>query len=102
MDSRRPEGSGLESLVGYYDDTRRLYYAAKLRAGLTPHLRADLLKLLAPRNTRHYEGPPLAAEFTLVSGLSNTRRDSSLLGRVDSPLPHHLKNRPVNPKGFAG
>jgi bifunctional non-homologous end joining protein LigD len=45
----KPEGSGLESvLVGYYDNERRFYYAAKLRAGLTPHLRADLLRLLAP------------------------------------------------------
>jgi len=39
----KPDSRGAESfLVGYYDK-RQLRYAAKLRAGLTPHVRADLL-----------------------------------------------------------
>jgi ATP-dependent DNA ligase len=34
-------------LVGYYHE-RRLYFAGKVRAGLTPHLRADIFRRLKP------------------------------------------------------
>jgi len=37
-------------LVGYYDE-RSLYFAGKVRAGLTPHLRAALLERIAPLET---------------------------------------------------
>jgi bifunctional non-homologous end joining protein LigD len=42
----KPAAGGFESLlVGYYDG-RRLMFASKVRAGLTPHTRADLLPVL--------------------------------------------------------
>jgi bifunctional non-homologous end joining protein LigD len=42
----KPNGATLDSiLVGYYKD-RRLYFAGKVRAGLTPHMRTELLSRL--------------------------------------------------------
>jgi bifunctional non-homologous end joining protein LigD len=42
----KPAAGGFESLlVGYYDG-RRLMFASKVRAGLTPHTRADLFPVL--------------------------------------------------------
>jgi bifunctional non-homologous end joining protein LigD len=47
----KPAASGFDSiLVGYYQN-RRLYYAGKVRAGFTPHSRADLMRRLAPAVT---------------------------------------------------
>src|SRR5262249_28786722 len=44
----KPGTSGFESLlIGYYDDDRKLHYAAKLRSGFTPHSRADLFRRMA-------------------------------------------------------
>jgi bifunctional non-homologous end joining protein LigD len=44
----KPNGTTFESvLVGYYDAQKKLHYAAKVRAGLTPHLRGELLPRLA-------------------------------------------------------
>jgi bifunctional non-homologous end joining protein LigD len=44
----KPNGTSLESiLVGYYDDRKRLHYAAKVRAGLTPHVRAEFFEQLS-------------------------------------------------------
>jgi bifunctional non-homologous end joining protein LigD len=44
----KPDGATLESiLVGYYKD-RRFYFAGKVRAGLTPHVRTELLSRLEP------------------------------------------------------
>jgi bifunctional non-homologous end joining protein LigD len=44
----KPNASNFESiLVGYYDE-RRLYFAGKVRAGLTPHLRTGVFRRLEP------------------------------------------------------
>jgi bifunctional non-homologous end joining protein LigD len=44
----KPDATNFESiLVGYYDE-RRLYFAGKVRAGLTPHLRADIFRRIKP------------------------------------------------------
>lgn len=46
----KPGPSGFESLlIGYYDGGRKLHYAAKLRAGFTPHARAELFRRIASR-----------------------------------------------------
>jgi bifunctional non-homologous end joining protein LigD len=43
----KPGGGDFESLlVGYYSG-RRLYYAGKVRAGLTPHLRSEIFRRIA-------------------------------------------------------
>jgi bifunctional non-homologous end joining protein LigD len=45
----KPEGATFDSvLVGYYDK-RRLCFAGKVRAGFTPHLRAEILARIAKR-----------------------------------------------------
>lgn len=45
----KPDGRSVESiLVGYYD-SKALHFAGKVRAGLTPHLRAELANRLAGR-----------------------------------------------------
>ena len=45
----KPDGTSLDSvLVGYYDK-RRLYFAGKVRAGFTPHLRSEILSRIARR-----------------------------------------------------
>ena len=44
----KPANAGFDSvLVGYYD-RGRLHYAGKVRAGFTPHARAELMRRLAP------------------------------------------------------
>jgi bifunctional non-homologous end joining protein LigD len=44
----KPKGADFESiLVGYYEG-RKLLYASKVRAGLTPHLRAEILRRISP------------------------------------------------------
>src|SRR5262249_3390367 len=46
----KPTGANVDSvLVGYYD-RKQLYFAAKVRAGLTPQLRTALFERLAPLN----------------------------------------------------
>jgi bifunctional non-homologous end joining protein LigD len=48
----KPAGAGFDSiLVGYYD-RKRLHYAGKVRAGFTPHARAELMQRLAPIERR--------------------------------------------------
>ena len=48
----KPANEGFDSvLVGYYDEGR-LYYAGKVRAGFTPHSRAEMKRRLAPLATR--------------------------------------------------
>jgi bifunctional non-homologous end joining protein LigD len=48
----KPATAGFDSvLVGYYD-RGRLYYAGKVRAGFTPHARAELMRRLAPIERR--------------------------------------------------
>jgi len=48
----KPANAGFDSvLVGYYKGAR-LYYAGKVRAGFTPHSRADLMRRLAPIGRR--------------------------------------------------
>jgi bifunctional non-homologous end joining protein LigD len=48
----KPADEGFDSiLVGYYD-ARRLYYAGKVRAGFTPHSRAELMRRLKPLASR--------------------------------------------------
>jgi bifunctional non-homologous end joining protein LigD len=45
----KPDGRSFESvLVGYYHD-KLLHYAAKVRAGLTPHLKAELFERITKR-----------------------------------------------------
>lgn len=44
----KPGGSNFDSiLVGYYEK-RRLHFAGKVRAGLTPHTRAEIFRRIAP------------------------------------------------------
>jgi bifunctional non-homologous end joining protein LigD len=44
----KPANDGFDSvLVGYYD-AKRLYYAGKVRAGFTPHSRAEMMRRLMP------------------------------------------------------
>ena len=48
----KPANEGFDSiLVGYYDEGRQ-YYAGKVRAGFTPHSRAEMMRRLAPIATR--------------------------------------------------
>jgi DNA ligase D-like protein (predicted ligase) len=46
----RPDGAGAVDalLVGYYDEGRSLRFAGKVRAGMVPHIRRDLLRKLKP------------------------------------------------------
>ena len=47
----KPKGTDFESiLVGYYE-RRKLLYASKVRAGLTPHLRTEILRRISPHLT---------------------------------------------------
>jgi DNA ligase D-like protein (predicted ligase) len=47
----KPGGPNFDSiLVGYYEG-KQLYFAAKVRAGFTPHLRAEIYRRLAGTNT---------------------------------------------------
>ena len=49
----KPGSSEFESLViGYYDDDRKLRYAAKVRSGFTAHMKSDLFKRIASRPAR--------------------------------------------------
>src|SRR5438552_5858287 len=44
----KPDASNFESLVvGYYGADKKLRYAAKLRAGFTPHLKAEVFRRIA-------------------------------------------------------
>ena len=46
----KPDASNFESvLVGYYGLDKKLHYAAKLRAGFTPHLKAEVFRRIADR-----------------------------------------------------
>jgi bifunctional non-homologous end joining protein LigD len=48
----KPAASNFESLlVGYHGDDGRLYFASKVRAGLTPHLRAGIFQRLLKQPT---------------------------------------------------
>jgi bifunctional non-homologous end joining protein LigD len=48
----KPNATNFESLlVGYYD-RGKLYFAGKVRAGLTPHIRADLVRRFPPLEVR--------------------------------------------------
>jgi bifunctional non-homologous end joining protein LigD len=48
----RPGPNGVDALlVGYYDG-KELRFAGKVRAGFTPHVRRDVLELLAPLHAR--------------------------------------------------
>jgi bifunctional non-homologous end joining protein LigD len=48
----KPASSGFDSvLVGYYQG-RQLHYAGKVRAGFTPHARAEMMRRLVPLVTR--------------------------------------------------
>jgi len=45
----KPDMTNFESiLVGYYEG-KQLYFAGKVRAGLTPHLRADIFRQIASK-----------------------------------------------------
>jgi ATP-dependent DNA ligase len=49
----KPNGSSFESLlVGYYDGGR-LYFASKVRAGLTGYARSDVFRRIAADQTQH-------------------------------------------------
>ena len=49
----KPGTSGFESLlIGYYDGGKKLHYAAKLRSGFTPHIRAELFRRIATHPLR--------------------------------------------------
>jgi bifunctional non-homologous end joining protein LigD len=49
----KPTAAGFESLlVGYYDEHSKLRFAGKVRAGLTPHMRAQIMARIAPGQTR--------------------------------------------------
>jgi len=44
----KPDASNFESLlVGYYGDDQKLHYAAKLRVGFTPHVKAEIFRRIA-------------------------------------------------------
>jgi bifunctional non-homologous end joining protein LigD len=46
----KPNASNFESLlVGYYGTDKKLRYAAKLRAGFTPHTKAEIFRRIADR-----------------------------------------------------
>jgi bifunctional non-homologous end joining protein LigD len=48
----RPEAASLDLiLVGYYDEKTNLLFAGKVRQGLNPKIRKDLLKILKPLTT---------------------------------------------------
>ena len=50
----KPDASNFESvLVGYYGLDKKLHYAAKLRAGFTPHLKAEVFRRIADRPSGH-------------------------------------------------
>ena len=48
----KPDASNFESLVvGYYGADKKLHYAAKLRAGFTPHMKAEVFRRIADSPT---------------------------------------------------
>ena len=48
----KPAGAAFDSiLVGYYE-SRRLHFAGKVRAGFTPHVRAELIRRIADKPAR--------------------------------------------------
>src|SRR5262249_15349981 len=44
----KPNATNIESLVVGYHEGRRLLFAGRVRAGLTPHTRAEIFRLIAP------------------------------------------------------
>ena len=63
----KPDGRNFESvLVGYYDE-KKLHYAAKVRAGLTAHTRADVFQRITAS----------PAETCPFVDLPNAKRSSS-------------------------
>jgi bifunctional non-homologous end joining protein LigD len=49
----KPGSSDFESvLVGYYDENMKLRYAAKVRSGFTPHLKAEMFRRIVGRPAR--------------------------------------------------
>jgi bifunctional non-homologous end joining protein LigD len=49
----KPNASDFDSLlVGYYDENKRLHYAAKVRAGFTPHTKAEVFQRIVTRAAR--------------------------------------------------
>jgi bifunctional non-homologous end joining protein LigD len=44
----KPNATNLESLVVGYYEGRKLSFAGRVRAGLTPHVRAEIFRLIAP------------------------------------------------------
>ncbi|MEP7246923.1 MAG: hypothetical protein ABI885_25015 [Gammaproteobacteria bacterium] len=47
----RPSGSGIDALIVGYYEARTLRFAAKVRAGMIPHTRRELMTILKPLHT---------------------------------------------------
>ena len=82
----KPNATNFESLlVGYYD-RRRLHFAGKLRAGLTPHLRAQIVGVLRERQTARCPFVNLPNSGTSHWGQGITAEDMKALRWVKPEL----------------
>ena len=82
----KPSGRSFDSLVvGYYDGPR-LYFAGRVRAGLTPHVRAEIWPVLAPhrRTTCPFVNLPSAGGGHWGEGV--TKEDMTKLRWVEPRL----------------
>jgi bifunctional non-homologous end joining protein LigD len=75
----KPANASFDSvLVGYYD-RGRLYYAGKVRAGFTPHARAELMEQLSPIGRRSCPFVNLPSTRTSHWGEGVTAEDMAAL-----------------------
>jgi bifunctional non-homologous end joining protein LigD len=82
----KPKGADFESiLVGYYEG-RKLLYASKVRAGLTPHLRAEILRRISPHLTTRCPFANLPIERSGHWGEGITAEDMTSLRWVKPTL----------------
>jgi bifunctional non-homologous end joining protein LigD len=89
MGGYTPAGRNFDSiLIGYFQE-RRLYFAARVRAGFTPHLRGEVFRRIATK-------PARSCTFVNVSNSSGKSR----MGRGIA-APSMAGFRRVKPKTFA-
>lgn len=75
----KPSGDTFDSLLaGYYQD-RRLHFAGKVRAGLTPRLRRDIIRQLLPLATTRCPFVNLPNSYTSHWGEGITAEDMATL-----------------------
>jgi ATP-dependent DNA ligase len=75
----KPNPTNFESfVVGYYEG-RKLYFAGRVRAGLTPHTRAEIFRRIAPDQTTRCPFVNLPSSATSHWGEGITQEDMTKL-----------------------